>query len=370
MMKLSVTKEDMVSGLQSVQSVVSTRPNRPILSNILLKAHGETLQLTGSDLDVSVICEVPAKIETPGDITLPAKKLFGITRELPSGDIEINILDENVCTIQCGNSFFKLNGISALDYPEPQSLENATGFDLDQEVYRGMVKKTQYAISSDESRYVLNGIFHSIKEGKLTMVATDGRRMAMVDQEISGMEQIEMDAIVPTKAINELSRLLGSEGQARVGLSETHIEFSLSGENNFATRILAKLVDGKYPNYRQVIPKQVKHRISIMREEFMQSLRRAELMTSDKSNSVKMTFASNLLTITANSPDVGEVRESLAVKFEEEEITVAFNPSFLIDPLKIVEDDEVYFELLDQLSPGVLKINGPFLYVIMPMRVN
>ena len=192
----------------------------------------------------------------------------------------------------------------------------------------------------------------------------------MVDKELKDSDEVDVDAVVPTKAILELGRLLGNSGQVQISFSETHVQYSLSGESVNPTKILAKLVDGKYPNYRQVIPKQVKHRISIMREEFMQSLRRAELMTSDKSNSVKMTFASNSLTITANAPEVGEVRESLAVKFDEEEISVAFNPSFLIDPLKIVEDDEVYFELLDQLSPGVLKINGPFLYVIMPMRVN
>lgn len=369
-MNLAVAKEDMVSGLQAVQSVVSNRPNRPILSNILLKADGERLELTGSDLEVSVVCEIPAKIENGGEITLPAKKLFGITKELPAGEISISISDQDQCSIQCGNSFFKLKGIPSIEYPVPQCPEDVKNFVLEQEDYKDMVKKTQYAISSDESRHILNGIFHSVKEGKLTMVATDGRRMAMVDKELKDSDEVDVDAVVPTKAILELGRLLGNSGQVQISFSETHVQYSLSGESVNPTKILAKLVDGKYPNYRQVIPKQVKHRISIMREEFMQSLRRAELMTSDKSNSVKMTFASNSLTITANAPEVGEVRESLAVKFDEEEISVAFNPSFLIDPLKIVEDDEVYFELLDQLSPGVLKINGPFLYVIMPMRVN
>lgn len=369
-MKLAVAKEDMVSGLQAVQSVVSSRPNRPILSNILLKAEGDKLELTGSDLEVSVICEIPAKIEEGGEITLPAKKLFGITRELPTGEISLSVSGESECSIQCGNSFFKLKGIPSIEYPVPQPLENSVQLTLGQEVYRDMVRKTQYAISTDESRHVLNGIFHSIKEGKLTMVATDGRRMAMVDMELEDSAKLDIDAVVQTKAINELGRLLGTEGEVEIELSESHVQYQLRGESSNPTRIIAKLVDGKYPNYRQVIPKQVKHRIAIDREEFMQSLRRAELMTSDKSNSVKMTFKSNLLTITANSPDVGEVRESLAVKYDDDEISVAFNPSFLIDPLKIVEDDEVFFELLDQLSPGVLKINGPFLYVIMPMRVN
>nr|MBI1231030.1 DNA polymerase III subunit beta [Cytophagales bacterium] len=369
-MKLSVDKEDLVSGLQAVQSVVANRPNRQILSNILLKAYNGMLELTGTDLDVSVVCSIPAKVDEEGELTLPAKKFFGITRELQVGDIRLQVAEDWMCSIQCGNSFFRLKGIPSMEFPLPESLEAHQSFVIKQEIYRDMLRKTQYAISSDESRYVLNGIFHSIKEGKLTMVATDGRRMAMVDQDTGSSDDMEIEAIVPTKAVAELTRLLSTQGDARITLSETHIQYELSGEGQKSILVLAKLVDGKYPNYRQVIPKQVKYRIAMLREEFIYSLKRAEIMTSDKMNSVKMTFGGNLLTITANTPDVGEVRETLAVKFDEEEISVAFNPSYLIDPLKIVDDDEVYFELLDQLSPGVLKINGPFLYVIMPMRVN
>ncbi len=369
-MKLSVSKEDMMSGLQAVQSVVSSRPARPILSNILVRAGDGVIELTGTDLDVSAVCRISGNIGEDGAITLPSKKFFGIIRELQVGEIRISVGEDHMCAIQCGNSFFKLKGLPAEEFPLPEGLQDAVQLQLPQQTYRDMIRKTQYAISSDESRYVLNGIFHSISEGKLTMVATDGRRMAMVDHEIEDGSDIQTEAIVPTKAILELGRLLNTSGDVGISLTETHIGYEMSGEGQNEVRILAKLVDGKYPNYRQVIPKQVKHRITLLREEFMYALRRAEIMASDKANSVKMTFSDNLLTITANTPDVGEVRETLAIKFSEDEISVAFNPAYLIDPLKIIDDDEVYLELLDQLSPGVLKINGPFLYVIMPMRVN
>lgn len=369
-MKLSVSKEDMMAGLQAVQSVVSSRPARPILSNILIRAEDDVIELTGTDLDVSVICRINGKINEPGSITLPSRKFVGIIRELQNSEIRLVVDEECMCSIQCGNSFFRLKGIDAVEYPVPDLLEMSQSLKIPQEAYRDMIRKTQYAISTDESRLILNGIYHSIADGKFTMVATDGRRMAMVDREISEADELVVDAVVPNKAISELSRLLDTSGEAAISFSETHIDYQLSGEGQNSVRILAKLVDGRYPNYRQVIPKQVTHRITLLREEFMLSLRRAEIMTSDKTNSVKMTFGGNLLTINANVPEVGEVRESLAIKFDEEEITVAFNPSYLIDPLKILDDDEVYFELLDQLSPGVLKINGAFLYVIMPMRVN
>ena len=233
-----------------------------------------------------------------------------------------------------------------------------------------MLKKTSFAVSTDESRYVLNGIFVSLKENKLTLVATDGRRLALVDEEVDISEKSSGEFIVPAKAVSELNRLLQEKGEVEIKFGENQASFSLKDDNGLSVLLVTKLIEGNYPNYRQVIPGEAKERIPLNREEFVQALRRAEIMTSDKANSVKLTFGKNNLAVTANSPEVGEARESLAVNYKGKEMAIAFNPRYLIDALSALSEDEVFFELIDELSPGVLKINGPFLYVVMPMRLS
>jgi len=233
-----------------------------------------------------------------------------------------------------------------------------------------MLKKTSFAVSTDESRYVLNGIFISLKEGKMTLVATDGRRLALVDEEVDISEKSSGEFIVPAKAVNELNRLLQDKGDVEIKFGENQASFALKDDKGFSVLLVTKLIEGNYPNYRQVIPGEAKERIPLVREEFLQALRRAEIMTSEKANSVKLTFGKNNLAITANSPEVGEARETLAVNYKGKEMAIAFNPRYLIDALAALSEDEVFFELIDELSPGVLKINGPFLYVVMPMRLS
>src|ERR1019366_7605077 len=191
-----------------------------------------------------------------------------------------------------------------------------------------------------------------------------------VDEEMDVPEQSNGEFIVPSKAVNELNRLLTDKGEVELRYTDNQASFTLKDEKGSSVLIISKLIEGNYPNYRQVIPNEVKERVSLMREEFLHALRRAEIMTSEKSNSVKLTFGKNNLAITANSPEVGEARESLAINYKGKEMAIAFNPKYLIDPLNALTEDEVFFELIDELSPGVLKINGPFLYVVMPMRLS
>jgi DNA polymerase-3 subunit beta len=241
---------------------------------------------------------------------------------------------------------------------------------LPQEKLKGMLRKTSFAISTDESRYVLNGIFISLKEHKMTMVATDGRRLALVDEELDIPENSQGEFIIPTKAVNELNRLLGDKGDVILKLSDNQVSLTLTDDKGFSILLLSKLVEGNYPNYRQVIPSETKERIALPREELLAAVRRAQIMTSDKANSVKMAVSLNNLAITANSPEVGEARESMAINYKGKEMAIAFNPAYIVDPLSALTEDEVFLELIDELSPGVLKINGPFLYVVMPMRLS
>jgi DNA polymerase-3 subunit beta len=369
-MNLTIAKDQIIAGLQAVQNVVSTRTTLPILSNVLLRAADGKVEFTATDLDVTVACSVEAKVTKAGATTVPVKKLFGIVRELNGGEIEIETDEKNVTSIRSGSSYFKIHGLAAEEFPPLPKFKDDKKVGLQQETVRAMLKKTSFAVSTDESRYVLNGIFVSLKDGKMTLVATDGRRLALVDEEVEISEKSTGEFIVPAKAINELNRLLQDKGEVELKFGENQASFALKDDKGFSVLLITKLIEGNYPNYRQVIPGEAKERIPINREELLQALRRAEIMTSEKANSVKMTFGKNQLAITANSPEVGEARETLAVNYKGKEMAIAFNPRYLIDPLAALSEDEVFIELIDELSPGVLKINGPFLYVVMPMRLS
>jgi DNA polymerase-3 subunit beta len=369
-MNLTIAKEQIMNGLQAVQNVVGTRTTLPILSNVLIRAHEGKVEFTATDLDVTVSCSVEAAVSKSGATTIPVKKFFGIIRELSSPEIEIETDDKNVTSIRSGSSFFKIRGLAAEEFPPLPKFKDDRRVTLAQEKLRSMLKKTSFAISTDESRYVLNGIFLSLKDHKITMVATDGRRLALVDEEADIAEKSQGEFIVPAKAVNELTRLLTEKGDVDVNFSENQASFTLKNEKGSGALIVTKLIEGNYPNYRQVIPSETKERIALPREEFLHALRRAEIMTSDKQNSVKLAFVKNQLAITANSPDVGEARETMAVNYKGKDLNIAFNPAYVIDPLNALSEDEVFLELIDELSPGVLKINGPFLYVVMPMRLS
>ena len=368
-MKLTIGQEEFIKGLQAVQNVVSTRTTLPILSNVLLNAVGDRLTLTATDLDVTISKTVEAKVEIDGSFTMPVKKLLSIAREVGGSQIEMDV-SKNQCSIKSGSSAYRVNGLSAEEFPPNPNFSGQTTIQMPQDTVKTMLRRTSFAVSTDENRYVLNGLYLSFKENKLTMVATDGRRLALAEEDVELKDDNPLEVIVPTKAIQELSRSLGDKGDVEIQITENQVSFGLKENDGTGSLIVSKLVEGAYPNYKQVIPAESKHRVTLDKEELFHALRRAEIMTSEKANSVKLTFSENSLTFTANSPEVGESRETMAIKYEGEETSIAFNPQFFIDPLKALEEDEVHFEFTDQLSPGVVKVNHPFLYVIMPMRTS
>jgi len=364
-MKFSATKEKLLEGLQQVQNVVSTRTTLPILSNVLLQASDGTIHLTTTDLDVGVRGSFEAEVEKEGATTLPARRLFNIVRELPASEIQIDVDGKNAASIRSGQSFFKILGLPEEEFPPLPKFEEAKVVTIRQKDLRDGLRKTSYAISTDETRYVLNGLLFSFKDNKLTLVATDGRRLAMVDIELEIPRSQETDIIVPTKAVTELQRLLTDEGDVKVSVTSGQIAFDLN-----KTLLVSKLIEGNYPNYKQVIPGEAKERVTLERETFLNSLRRVSLLASEKSNSIKLNFSKNNIDITANTPEVGEAKESLPVQYKGRDFSIAFNPEFLMAPLRALTEDEVFLDLIDEMSPGVLKIQTPFLYVLMPMRIS
>ncbi len=364
-MKFTISKEAFLGAINQVQHVVSSRTTLAILSNVLLKARDGVLELTTTDLDVGVTCSVPAEVDEAGATTLPARRLATIVRELPSEEIEVKVDEKNVASIRSGPSFFKVLGLTSEEFPALPRFDDAREFKIEQQMLRDCLRKTSYAISTDETRYVLNGILFSFKDNALTMVATDGRRLAMVEQELEFPQSQEIDIIVPTKAVNELSRLLGDSGEVSVRVTGSQVGFDLGD-----ALLVSKLIDGNYPNYRQVIPGESKERIPLEREVFLRAISRVSLLTTDKSNSIKFIFTPGSVEIVASSPDVGEARETLAINYKGASITIAFNPEFSMAPLRNLSADEVHLHLIDEISPGVLRSGTNFLYVLMPMRVN
>jgi DNA polymerase-3 subunit beta len=332
---------------------------------VLIEAVDGKLKLTTTDLDVGVSGSVDATVEKEGSTTLPVKRLVSIVAQLPASEVEVAVDSKNHASIKCGPSFFKIIGLGEEEFPPLPQFEDASEFKMPQAVLLDAIKKTSYAISADETRYVLNGIYVSFREGKMIFVATDGRRLAMVENDLEFPASHETDIIIPAKAIGELQRMLGTEGDVIVRLSGNQISFEIGG-----SIIVSKLIEGNYPNYKQVIPGQRKERITINREEFLYTVRRVSLLTSESSNSVKLTFSKGNIDVQANSKDIGEANEAIVADYDGEEFAIAFNPEFLMAPLKNLSDETVYLDLIDGMSPGVIRLDSSFLYVIMPMRVT
>ncbi len=363
-MKFRIEKDVFQEALNQVQHVVSTRTTLPILSNVKIQADELGLELSTTDLDVSLTTRIKADVETPGSTTVPARRLASIVRELATSDIEFEVDTDDVASVRSGPSFFKILGLPVDEFPELGQTGEANEFTIDQKLLLDALKKTSYAISTDETRYVLNGVNCTFGEGLLTLVATDGRRLAMVEQDLEFPAGQETGVIIPTKAVAELLRLLSDSGELKVYLTGSQATFELN-----ESVLSSKLIEGNYPNFRQVIPGEAKHRVVLERETFLNAVKRVGLLANEKTNSVKFVFSENQLAISANSPDVGEAEEKLAIRYDGPEMSIAFNPDFVMAPLRILDQDEVFLDLIDESSPGVLKVDEPFLYVIMPMRV-
>ncbi len=364
-MKFAVTKEALLDGLQRIQNVVSTRSTLPVLTNALLETTKTGLRLTTTDLEVAVRCEILAQVEKAGATTLPARRLSAIVRELPASEITSKPTQRTSRRCGAARAFLRFSVSRRRSSRRFLPSRMRRFIPSRQSELKDGLRRTSYAISVDETRYVLNGILFSFKENKLTLVATDGRRLALFDSDLEFPHSHERDFIVPTKAVTELQRLLGEEGEMQISVGENLVSFELNG-----SQLVSKLVEGNYPNYRQVIPGEAKERVTIEREALLNTVRRVSLLSNDKTSSVRLNFSRNNLDITANTPEVGEAREALAVVYRGRDLSIAFNPEFLMDPLRNLANDEIHLELIDEMSPGVIKINTPFLYVLMPMRVS
>ncbi|MGB0416304.1 MAG: DNA polymerase III subunit beta [Coraliomargarita sp.] len=375
-MKFKINQDHFSNGLQQVLNVVATRSTMPILSNVLIEAADGHISLTTTNLDLGIRCRIKADIESPGGITLPVRKLATIVRELPQSEVFVEAGDNNQAKITSGGSLFKIMGISTEEFPPLPTFENRHVFELEQAEIVNMLKSVSYGQSTDENRYILNGVYFNFADEKLTLVATDGRRLALTALETDITEDNTGSLILPAKTVAELERLLGKGEKVKIAFNDRQVAFEIAigedGDTGLVDQLylVSKIVEGNYPNYRQVIPKETEHRVKIERELMLECVHRAALVTSDKSNSVKLKVSKNLLEISGSSSEYGESHESMAIAYDGPEVQVAFNPQFLMEPLKALTKDEVFFEFKDELSPGLFKTLDHFICVIMPLRLN
>jgi len=365
-MRISATKDNLLKGLQIVQNAVSAKATLPILANILLEADNDKLQITATDLDIGISTTIPADVKEKGGITIPAKKFLDIIKEMSSDSlIEISVKPNLSIQINSSPAFFKLTGIAKDDFPKIPAFQGDPVVKIPSELLKDMLRLTVFAVSRDEARYVLNGILFSFQKKTLKLVATDGRRLAVIEKKLKEPLTFERDIIVPSKAVHELNRNLGAEGEVEIGFKENQLQFK-SGETVVTTR----LIEGEYPNYQQVIPKETKEQLWLDTQKFLSATRRASIFTNQESQSIKLDLSKNRMVISKNTPDVGEVREELATQYDGGAFTIGFNPSYLIDALKNIGEDKVCFELIDPEKPGVIKVKDDYTYIILPMQLT
>ena len=374
-MKFKVNRNHFFNGLACVTNIVGSRVTMPILQNVLIEAEGETVTLTTTVIDITVSCKVKAVVSTPGRITLPVKRLATIVRALPSADVTVDLAGKERVKLSSGTATFQVSGLGAEQFPPINGLDGKDGAVLDQEAPGSILRKVSYAQSTDENRYILNGVFFEFEADKLNVVATDGRRLAKSELARDG-GAASAGIILPARTIAELNRLLKS-GKVTFSHNERQVAFEIEVAKNdegFVDRVLllSRVVEGNYPNYRQVIPKDTGFKVRLEREKFLDSVSRAALMTDDRSNTVHISVnkARQTLEVSAKSA-AGEATEPLAVKYEGADVAIAFNPTYLIEPLKAVTEDEIDLEIKSDTDAGVLRgIKEPFLCVVMPQRVT
>lgn len=366
-MKIKCLRDDILGGLQTVQSIVGGKGTLPILSNVLLEARDGELVLTTTDLEMGMRKRIKAKVAKDGAITLPAKRLLAILRELPVADVVMETGDQKEAVIKYDSSYVKILGLPKDEFPPLPDFRKNRSLKIPQPALAEMIRKTHYAISHDESRYVLNGMHLIFSQGRITAVATDGRRLALCEVAAGVPDGVDKGIIIPTKAVLEIGRVVGADadGEVEIFLGENQAAFSKED-----CSLVTRLIEGHFPNYQQVIPQGLEHKLILSREELLAAVRRAALLTSEQLNSIKIALTKNRLVVSSNTPDVGEAREEMAISYAGGDVAIAFNPQYLIDVLKNLDEQEITLEFTDALNPGVVRSGKSFLYVIMPIRLS
>jgi len=368
----SINRESFLQGLSRVQSVVERKNTVPILSNVLIDGNGEKLKLMATDMEMGISGYMDANIKSAGAITISARKLYEIIKELPAeAEVTLQVKEDNNSEITCGSTSFKLKGLPAEDFPSLPSYDEETFLTLDAAALREMVRKTIYAASTDETRYNLTGVLFEMEEeeGKnlVRMVATDGHRLALVEKEAKGKIRPGESVVIPRKSLNELRRLMDDTDEViELDFQKQHGVFKKD-----SIVLTTRLIDMSFPNYQQVIPEEVSSAATIDREALISAIRRVSLLSSERSRAVRFAFSEGELTVHTNNPDLGAATETLPIGYDGEDLDVTFNAKYMLDTLTSLDAEQINIGLKDELSPCRVyqEEDQDYIAVIMPMRV-
>jgi DNA polymerase-3 subunit beta len=363
-MKINISKEKVEKAAQLILPVISSKTTLPILSYVLIEAE-EKIRFISTDLEVGIKTEVEGKIIQAGSLTFPGRKLIDIIRELPNEELEIGT-ENNSITLTCGKSFFKVYGLPPADFPKLPEVSPENVFNISQKTLKEMFSKTMFAISEQETRYILNGVYMEGGENSLKAVATDGRRLAVFTQPTS--QNVALPGIViPSKAVFTLYKILeDNENPVTIHYQQNQILFQLD-----ASLLVARLIEGNFPKYEQLIPVNCSRVLQVNTQIFIQALRRVLLLASEHSHAVRFSIKKDGFQIFSITPEMGEASESLEGEFQGEELEITFNGRFLLDVLLHIDTENVRFEFSDSLGPGVIMSpeGKNYLCLIMPMRI-
>jgi len=365
-MKAVISKVDLVNLIGKIQSIVSAKPAIPILANVLIEAIDDQLIVSATDLTVSMRCYVDAKVVEEGAIALPARRFFQLVRELTAPQVKISAQTSEIAEITTGTSVFKINGMNKEEFPTLPDLSDSPEITLTNSSLKEMFSKTAFSAAREDSRYMLNGVQVQIVDQKAIFIGTDGKRLAKTFASINIDSSITGNYVIPLKAVEEMTKML-DDSDNQVHLNLTHDKISL--ECGHIT-LITKLLSGQYPDVERVIPAQLTHNFAIHREELISLLRQVSLFTSDSSSSVRFSFETGQLSLSAMSSEIGEGRVSMPVDYAGPKLDIAFNPYFFLDILRHSKDETFRFGLNDPHNPGLITDSTQALFVIMPMRLN
>jgi DNA polymerase-3 subunit beta len=371
-MEITVSKSELLKELTATQGVVERKTTIPILSNYLFEAADDRLTLTATDLDLSLRTSCATKVKKEGSCTIPARKLYDYVKLLPDGDISIKLLENHWISIRCGRSNTKMVGMARANFPTLPVFPTAGAVKIPAKVLRAMIGKTIFAIANEESRYTLNGALMVLKPESITMVATDGHRLAHVERPGEKFEGIsgEMKTLVPKKAMNELRILLDAS-------DSDHVEFAKDDSTLFfriGQRLLtSRQLTGQFPNYEAVLPKDNNKSITVKAADFSSAIQRVAQFADERSGAIRMKLEKNELKISSSSTETGESEDSLETAYDGDLVTMGFNSAYLLDFLKAAGADQVRLEFKDSQSAGQLRPEEgedyKYRYIVMPMRI-
>ncbi|MEJ7760098.1 MAG: DNA polymerase III subunit beta [Gemmatimonadaceae bacterium] len=367
-MRLTISREKLQEGLNAVLASIPGKTTLPVLANILVETTDRGIKLSGTDLDIAVSTEVAADVETSGAVTIPAKKLSEIARELPPAPVRLAAVGEQRITLECGRSKFKLLGLPRDEFPTFPTVKFDDSWRIKSGDLQKLISHTAFAVSSEESRPILNGVLWELRPDRMSMVATNGHRLAKMDVPATSSAGSN-DLIIPPKALEQVRRLFPAEEELEIGRGENHIAF-----RSPFTAVYTRLIEGPYPPYDQVIPRD-NDRVAIAdKASLISALKRMSVVASDQTHRIRLSFNSGMLKFSVQTPDLGEAQDELPIKYTGDQLDIGFNASYLLEILRYIPTDEVRLtfkapERAATLEPEGWSDSATYLCLVMPLRL-